>query len=87
MLLIIFILRFGMKIQTERLMLRQLLAKDAQEFFLLRTDEQINKFISRQIPESIDDAIEFIKNINEGITNKQWLYWTIILKENESSLI
>lgn len=70
------------QIETQRLLLRQLLIKDAEEIFLLRTNKEINKFISRKIPENVDDVIEFIKNINESITNKQSLYWVIVLKEN-----
>ena len=64
---------------TERLILRQLLESDVQEIFLLRSDSLINKFLDREPCESLEDALNFIRNIK----NKDLLYWAIAQAHNE----
>lgn len=68
---------------TERLILRQLNIKDANEIMILRSDERVNEFIDR--PKSIDisDAEKFIAKIEKGIANNEWIYWIITLKEGD----
>jgi ribosomal-protein-alanine N-acetyltransferase len=70
-------------VTTERLILRQLTIKDAKEIMILRSDEQVNKFIDR--PKSIDlnEAKKFIEKINTGITN-DWIYWALTLKDDDT---
>ena len=58
---------------TERLTLRQLLESDMQEIFLLRSNPLINKFLDRKPSETVEDALNFIRNIN----NNELLYWAI----------
>jgi ribosomal-protein-alanine N-acetyltransferase len=63
-------------LETERLSLRKISIEDAEDVFLLRTNEQIVKYIHRPKPGSVDDAKELIKTMNEperiqwGITAK-----------------
>jgi ribosomal-protein-alanine N-acetyltransferase len=64
---------------TERLTLRQLLINDEQEIFTLRSDTEINKYLGRQLSNTIDDARKFINNINENINKNESLYWAITL--------
>lgn len=60
---------------TERLTLRQLNMDDDQQIFTLRSDSEINKYLDRQISNTIDDARDFInKIISSGA-----LYWAITL--------
>ena len=49
---------------TERLTLRQLVINDEQQIFTLRSDTEINKFLDRQISNTLDDARQFI-NLND----------------------
>lgn len=58
---------------TERLTLRQLLERDVQEIFLLRSDPIINKYLGRKPAETLEEALNFIKNIR----NNELLYWAI----------
>ena len=58
---------------TERLTLRGLLESDVQEIFLLRSDTIINKFLDRKPSETLEDALNFIKNIK----NNNLPYWAI----------
>jgi len=71
-------------ITTQRLILRRLNIKDTKEIMMLRSDEQVNKFIDR--PKSIDltEAKQFIEKIDKGINNNEWIYWAITLKGNDN---
>jgi ribosomal-protein-alanine N-acetyltransferase len=64
---------------TERLILRQLVINDEQEIFILRSDREINKYLDRQVSNTIDDARDFINKINENINKNDSLYWAITL--------
>ena len=64
---------------TERLTLRQLVINDEQEIFALRSDSEINKYLNRQISNSIDDARDFINKIIKSHS----LYWAITLSEKK----
>ena len=66
---------------TERLTLRQLLISDEQEIFTLRSDSEINKYLDRQISNTIDDARDFINRINANISKNDSLYWAITFSE------
>ena len=69
-------------LKTERLQLRQLKKADAPIIFFLRSNPQVNKYIKRPTPKSIDDALTFITKINNGIEENEWIYWCITLKDN-----
>ena len=64
---------------TERLTLRQPVLDDDQEIFTLRSDSEINKYLDRQISNTIDDARNFINKVNENINKNDSLYWAITL--------
>jgi ribosomal-protein-alanine N-acetyltransferase len=66
---------------TERLTLRQLLINDEHEIFTLRSDSEINKYLDRQINNTIDDARNFINKVNENINKNDSLYWAITLSD------
>ncbi|MES2850045.1 MAG: GNAT family N-acetyltransferase [Bacteroidota bacterium] len=66
---------------TEKLTLRQLAISDEQEIFTLRSDSEINKYLDRQISNTIDDARNFIIKVNENINKNVSLYWAITLSD------
>jgi len=66
---------------TERLTLRQLRINDEQEIFILRSDSEINKYLDRQISNTIDDARNFINKINENISKNASVYWAITFSD------
>jgi [ribosomal protein S5]-alanine N-acetyltransferase len=66
---------------TERLTLRQLVVNDEQEIFTLRSDIEINKYLDRQVSNTIDDARNFINKVNENINKNDSLYWAITLSD------
>jgi ribosomal-protein-alanine N-acetyltransferase len=70
------------RIATKRLLLRQLTLEDEKEIFLLRSDEGVNRYLDRPKAQTIQDARNFIQNINERISNNNSIFWAIHLKED-----
>ena len=68
---------------TERLTLRQLVSNDEHEIFTLRSDSEINKYLDRQLSNTIEDARNFINKINESINKNDSLYWAITLSDKD----
>jgi len=66
-------------LKTERLTLRQPGVNDEQEIFTLRSDREINKYLDRQLSNTIEDATNFINKVNENINKNDSLYWAITL--------
>jgi [ribosomal protein S5]-alanine N-acetyltransferase len=71
-------------LKTERLTLRQLLINDEKEIFTLRSDSEINKYLDRPLSNTIEDARNFIHNVNENIHKNISLYWAITLRESNT---
>ena len=69
---------------TERLTLRQLTMNDEQEIFTLCSDREINKYLDRQVSQTIEDARNFINKINELIHTNESLYWAITLSDKNN---
>ena len=66
-------------LKTERLTLRQLVGSDAKEILALRSNRNVNKYLSRKPGRTIDDATNFIQTINENIQKNDSIYWAITL--------
>ena len=70
------------QLQTERLLLRQLVKEDAPALVELRSDERVNEFIDRPKAMDIERALGFVERINDSITKNDTLYWAISLRED-----
>lgn len=62
---------------TERLTLREPLETDAQQIFLLRSDPIINKYLDRHPGKTVEEALNFIRKVNENFKNNTGFYWAI----------
>jgi RimJ/RimL family protein N-acetyltransferase len=71
---------------TERLQLRPLSIDDAQEIYLLRSDEKHNEFIDRPRATSLDDAKAFINKIEKLLSEGISYFWVVSFK-NGAELI
>ena len=71
---------------TERLQLRPLSIDDAQEIYLLRSDEKHNEFIYRPRATSLDDAKAFINKIGKLLSEGISYFWVVSFK-NGAELI
>lgn len=69
---------------TERLTLRQLSMDDRQNIFDLRSDAEISKYLDREPSKTIEDALNFIKKINDNIQNNNSVYWVISLTNTKT---
>ena len=67
---------------TERLMLRQINTEDANEIFLLRSDEKVMQYLDRPRARSTEDALELIQKIVDGIINNDGITWGMVLKDD-----
>lgn len=66
---------------TERLSLRRIRPEDEHDIFALRSDETIHAFLDRPLAKHVSDARQFIHKINDGIADKKWITWAIVLNE------
>ena len=71
-------------LQTGRLLLRQLTFEDENEIFFLRSDENVNLYVDRPKPNSLQDARDHIDKVNNGIANNESIFWGITLLDNNS---
>lgn len=55
--------------------------EDADEIFFLRSDKKMLEFLDRDPAKSVDDAIQWIRMIDEGIDNDQYIAWAIAMKD------
>ena len=69
-------------LESSRLVLREITLNDAEDIFLLRTNEAAMKYINKPKLNSIEDAIELINKMNDPVR----INWGITLK-NESKVI
>ncbi len=70
---------FNPSLTTARLLLRQPTLADAPDLFALRTHEQVNRYLDRPQPTSIEAVEAFIDRLLQGIASEESLYWSIVL--------
>lgn len=70
-------------LQTSRLRLRQLRKEDAPEILILRSDPIILEHIPIKKASSLNDALEYIEMINEGVAKGEWILWGITTSEED----
>jgi ribosomal-protein-alanine N-acetyltransferase len=69
-------------LSTGRLILRRIADEDEKEIFFLRSDKEMLQFLDRDPAQSIDEAREWIRMINKGIDDNQYIAWAITLKDD-----
>lgn len=73
------------KLETDRLLLRNIEESDHEIILFLRSDTMINKFIERpehRKTKNKTDAIKFINEINENAKTNKSIAWGITLKNH-----
>ncbi|MDR4952675.1 GNAT family N-acetyltransferase [Chryseobacterium sp. ES2] len=75
-----------MKLETQRLLLRDINESDVEDILRIRSNEVINQFVLRKSPKNNYDALQFILTIKERIHNNETVYLGISLKD-QSHLI
>ncbi len=67
---------------SQRLKLRQVMTEDVNEMFFLRSNERVLEFLDRTPAKSIEEAQQFIKELNDLEDKHEAVTWAITLKEN-----
>ncbi len=70
------------EITTTRLKLRDFCEDDYAQVLFLRSDTDVNKFIKRDPPKALEDAIVFVKKVQMSMTKGKNVNWVICQKEN-----
>ncbi|MEY8759556.1 GNAT family N-acetyltransferase [Chryseobacterium tongliaoense] len=70
-----------MKLETERLILKDIDESNVEDILRIRSNEIINKFVHRNSPKTNYDALQFILTIKERTKNNQSVYLGITNKD------
>jgi ribosomal-protein-alanine N-acetyltransferase len=70
-----------MKIETERLVLKEINESNVEDILKIRSNEVINQFVKRNSPKNNYDALQFVLTIKEKTRNNETFYWGISLKD------
>lgn len=69
-------------LETERLILRNIMHTDVEDIFVMRSDPNVMQYIPRPLAQNLDDAMELIETINNFVFKNEKINWALALKEN-----
>jgi ribosomal-protein-alanine N-acetyltransferase len=70
------------KLETKRLILREISANDSKEMFALRSSEINMQYIDRPRAKTETDALNYINVITTALKNNEGITWGIALKDD-----
>ena len=73
-------------LETERLTLRALELNDAKAIFGLRTNKEVNTFITRTMLNNLSETRAFIDRISNSIANNTGVFWVLESKDTAELL-
>jgi ribosomal-protein-alanine N-acetyltransferase len=68
-------------LETERFTLRALDLNDAKAIFGLRTNKEVNTFITRTMLNNLSEARAFIDSISNSVANNTSIFWVLESKD------
>lgn len=74
------------ELKTERLLLRNLSDKDYDMMFFLRSDKTVNAYIKREGAKKLEDAIAFVKMVQNGYEKGDNVNWAICRKDDQKMI-
>ena len=75
-----------MKLETERLILKELDESYTEDILKIRSHPYINQFVKRNSPQNNYEALEFILHVTNKIQSQKMFYWGISY-ENQRNII
>lgn len=72
---------------TRRLTLRSPQITDREAIFFMRTDPEVNQYIQRKAPQTLDEIDVFIKDRLQDRETNTAIYWALALKEDPTQCI
>ena len=73
------------ELSTERLTLRQVSLNDRRAIFKLRSNKEINEFITRETPKNLNESEAFIQNCLDEFENENRIFW--VMQKSDSDQI
>jgi ribosomal-protein-alanine N-acetyltransferase len=73
-------------LETERFTLRALDLNDAKAIFGLRTNKEVNTFITRTMLNNLSEARAFIDSISNSVANNTSIFWVLESKDTAELL-
>ncbi len=73
-------------LQTSRLHLRSFSEEDYAQVFFLRSDQVVNRYIKRDFPKKIEDAIAFVNKVQSSMEKGKNINW-VICKHGDSKML
>jgi len=67
-------------LETDRLLLRRIVAEDIKELFFMRSDPGMMEYIKKPLCQREEEALEFLERIETGISTNTGINWGITLK-------
>ncbi|MEJ6949631.1 GNAT family N-acetyltransferase [Natronospora cellulosivora (SeqCode)] len=71
------------KLETERLILRQVVDKDLEQLYEMLSDAEVAKFDYFYPVKSKEEVVKFIERYTEELLEKEEITWGIVLKETD----
>ncbi len=75
------------EIKTDRLLLRRITMEDANEILMLRSNEEVMKYVDRERASCIKDAEALINTMNETVDTNNGIMWAIANNKDPATLI
>lgn len=69
-------------IETDRLLLREILPNDEEDLFDMFSDEETMKYYGLDTYKSLDDAADTIKHMRKGFKNRWLIKWAVSFKDS-----
>ncbi|UEQ78455.1 GNAT family N-acetyltransferase [Chryseobacterium arthrosphaerae] len=73
-----------MKLETERLILKEVDESYTEDILKIRSNPYINQYVKRNSPQNNYEALEFILHIKNKIQNGDMLFWGISFKDQRN---
>ena len=70
-------------LETERLLLRRITKKDADDIFTFRKEPEVMKYIGKPNAKSVKEVKDLIKRMDDGIKSNANIAWGITLKNKD----
>ncbi len=72
----------NMKLETERLILKEINESHVEDILKIRSNEITNLYVKRNSPKTNYDALEFILHIKREIQDRKVAFWGIAYKDS-----
>jgi ribosomal-protein-alanine N-acetyltransferase len=70
------------KLESERMLFREFQISDANDLFLIRSNNQVMKFMDTEKHKTINDSINLIHQVQESFKSQTGINWAIVEKSS-----